>query len=212
MSEVNYIRVEEFKEWNPEIDFSSYTDITLSGMISRASRWVDDYLGYSPIAEDVEGEVTDALVNTDNDLLIFPKKIPLIRLDRVVILLGNTETEINLIDSNGNEIYNIPEPRNYALIPFLYLQLLGKAMFRVPSILRQRQFFVKIDYRGGYEELPLSIKDATNLVAKDIFMRQSNPMYLTSVSQGGISMSFQAGETYLLQRAKELLEPYVRRY
>jgi hypothetical protein len=211
MIKANYISVDEFKDWNPETDFSDYSVVTLSGMIARASDWVDNYLGYSLMIEDIENELTEATVTTDGDLIIFPRKIPIVAVYKIGLKLGQYDTDLILEDESGT-YYDIPEPRHHIVYPFQQLQLTGKVALKDLLQVRTRLYFTQISYRAGYETIPDAIKDAVNLVAKDIFMRQANPMGLGSVSQGGISMSYRSGESDLIKRAKELLEPYVRRY
>ena len=211
MIKANYISVNEFKDWNPETDFSDYSVVTLSGMITRASDWVDNYLGYSLMVEDIENELAEATVTTDGDLIIFPRKIPIVAVYKIGLKLGQYDTDLVLEDESG-KYYDIPEPRHHILYPFQQLQLTGKVALKNLLQVRTRLYYTQISYRAGYEKIPDVIKDAVNLVAKDIFMRQVNPMGLGSVSQGGISMSYQSGESDLIKRAKELLEPYVRRY
>jgi hypothetical protein len=211
MLKASYLSVDEFKDWNPETDFSDYAVTTLSGMITRASAWVDDYLGYSLKVEDIEDELAEATVTTDGDLMIFPRKIPIISVSKIGLKLGQYDTSLEIEDENGT-YYDIPEPRHYILYPFQQLQLTGKVALKNLLQVRTRLYFTQISYRAGYETIPDVIKDVVNLVAKDIFMRQVNPMGLGNVSQGGISMSYQTGESDLVKRAKELLEPYCRRY
>ena len=211
MIKKNYISVDEFKEWNPETDFSNYSITTLSGMITRASAWVDDYLNYSLMIEDIENELAEATVTTDGDLMIFPRKIPIVDVYKIGLQLGQYDTDLVLEDESG-KYYDIPEPKHHILYPFQQLQLTGKVALKDLLQVRTRLYYTQISYRAGYETIPDTIKDAVNLIAKDIFMRQVNPMGLGSVSQGGISISYQSGESYLIRRAKELLEPYVRRY
>jgi hypothetical protein len=209
---MNYITVDEFKSWNPELDFSGVDDVVISGMISRASAWVDKYLGYSPMAEDINDELTPAMASTDFDLLVFPRKIPIISVSGIKLKLGTYETDLVLEDADGNKTYDIPEPRYHIVFPFLELQTMGKAVFKNLVQVRQRTYFVKLSYRAGYETLPDDIKDAVNLATKDIFIRQKNPLGVSSVSEGGISISFRSDESQFLAEAKRLLEPYVRRY
>jgi hypothetical protein len=55
--------------------------------------------------------------------------------------------------------------------------------------------------------------DAVTLLVKDIFIRQSNPMNLTSITQGGIQMAFdqkEGGKSVLVQQAEAILSPYRR--
>ena len=212
MNKENYLSVDEFKEFNPEIDFSAYEIATLSGMITRASAWVDNYLNYSLKVEDITDELAEANVTTDGDLMIFTRKIPIVSVSKIGLKLGEYDTSLEIEDSSGNKYYDIPEPQHHILYPFQQLQLTGKVALKNLLQVRTRLYFTQVSYRAGYETIPDAIKDAVNLVTKDIFQRQRNPVGVSGVSQGGISITYRAGESVLLKDAKRLLEPYVRRY
>jgi len=201
---MNYISVDEFKNWNPEMDFSAYGNVTISGMISRASKWVDGYLGYDLQIEDITDEKAETIISPDGDILIFPRKFPIHSVSKLEIFLGTYSTELSLQDSNGNNKYVIPSNQRYILYPYYAINIEGK--------MRLRKYFTKISYRAGYETIPDDIKDAVNLITKDIFNRQTNPMLLSSTSQGGITMSFRGGEeSDYIKQAKVILDRYKRR-
>jgi len=142
MNEANYITVEEFKDWNPEIDFGQYADTTISGMIKRASKRIDTYLGYSLKIETLSDEqIETAAVSSDGDLLIFPRKIPIVSISAIKLKLGSYESSLDLTDGNGNAMYDIPEPRHYILYPYQEIQLTGKVSIRNFYDLRQKTFF-----------------------------------------------------------------------
>ena len=61
MIRCNYITTTEFANYNPELDLSNYTDATISGMITRASAYMDNYLQYSLVTEAITGEKTEAV-------------------------------------------------------------------------------------------------------------------------------------------------------
>lgn len=211
MTNMNYITVDEFKNFNPEIDFSSYSDVTISGMISRASKWVDGYLGYDLQIEDIENEKADAIVNSDGDIMIFPRKFPVHSVSKLEIVLGTYSIELDLQDNDGENNYVIPSNQRYIFYPYYAFETEGKMIKTTPFKMRLRKYFTRISYRAGYETIPDDIKDAVNLVAKDIFNRQTNPMLLNSTSQGGISMSFRGGEeSDYVKQAKVILDRYKR--
>jgi hypothetical protein len=208
---MNYISVDEFQQFNPEIDFSGYSDVTISGMVGRASKWVDKYLGYSLNFESVADEISPAVVTSDGDLIVHTKKRPIVSVSSIAIKLASYSSALTLQDSDGTLYYDIPEPKNHILYAYQQLELTGKVPLRSLFQLRDRLFYTKITYAAGYQTIPDDLKDAVNLVTKDIFMRQQNPMDLSSISQGGISISYNkqdAGESDLIKDAKRILDPY----
>jgi len=216
MIKANYITIDELKDWNAETDFSKYSAVTLSGMISRASRWVDKFLGYSLHLETRVGEqLQDCFVSSNGDLYIYPLKIPIVNVSKITLKLGSYSSDLGIIDNDGNAVYDIPEPKNHILYPYQEIQLTGKVSIRNFYDLRTKKFYVKLDYTAGYETIPDDIKDAVNLVAKDIFMRQANPMDLSSISQGAISMTYrkqEGGKSDLIKDAIRILNYYKKHW
>ena len=46
MNKDNYLGVDDFKAWNPNMDFNKHSVTVLSGIITRAADIVDEYLNY----------------------------------------------------------------------------------------------------------------------------------------------------------------------
>lgn len=211
MQSTNYITVTEFKTFNPETDFSNYTDPTISGMISRASAWVDNYLLYTLPIEDISNELNEGIVDSDGNLVIYTQKVPIQSVSQIKIKLGTVQSTLLLTDGNGNDRYNIPYRKSYILFPFQELATTGTITISNFYNLRPIKVFTQTSYRAGYETIPSDIKDAVNLVAKDIFIRQANPLNVASISQGGISMSFRDrtdGKSDMILDAEGILKKY----
>lgn len=213
MEKANYISTTEFQDWNPETDFTNFTTVTLSGMITRASDWIDKFLGYSLKVEDITGEKQDAIINSDGDLVIYTRKIPIVSVSQIKLVLGTYDYTLDLESGSGEAKYDIPDPANKIYYPIYELSGSGEGYLDLQKFLsfRSRRIFAKVNYRAGYATIPDAIKDAVNLVAKDIFMRQVNPMNLKSASQGGITMVYadqEAGESDLIKDAMRILQPY----
>ena len=204
--EQSYITIDEFKNANPETNFAQYSDATISGMIRTASSHMDDYVFHSLGLQTITDETSEAMVNSDGDLIIHPKEKPIQSISSIVIKLGNYSNNITLVDGSGNAIYEIPEPKNYILFPISQIMMMGSLFVTNFYQMRSRQFMTKISYVAGYATIPNNIKDACNLWTKDIFIRQSNPMGLGSVSQGGITMNYKEGESEYLKQAKDILK------
>jgi hypothetical protein len=108
MNAAPYLSVQNFKDNNPELDFTSYPDPTISGMIVRASASVDNFLHYSLSVENITDEVSEAYATTDGNLRIFPRKIPIISVSEIELKLGTYSTSLSLTDSAGTARYDIP--------------------------------------------------------------------------------------------------------
>lgn len=214
MIKANYLTVTEFQDMNPELDFTNYTAATISGMVQRASANVDNFLNYSLSVENVSNELNEAVVSSNGNLMIYTKKLNVQEVTGITLKLGTVSVDLSLEDGNGNNRYDISPRGEYIIYPYQELSLTGTFSIRNFYQLRGVQIFTKTSYRAGYTDVPSDIKDAVNLWTKDIFVRQSNPTNLSSMSQGAISMSYsrknESGDSNLVQEAKALLRPYLR--
>lgn len=216
MNSAPYISVTDFQNMNPEMDFSQYTPTTISGMIVRASAWVDNYLQYSLSIEDIVEEKSEAAIDSEGNLRIFTQKMPVQSVSSLKLKLGTSVLDFSLTDGAGQPKYEIPTRGTYVLYPQQEIALTGNFSIRNFTYLRGRTIFSVISYRAGYETIPQAIRDAVNLKTKDIFIRQANPLDVKSVQQGAISYDFrdrdETGESDMEKDAKRLLEEYVRRW
>lgn len=214
MNSAPYISVTEFKTFNPELDFTNYVDTTISGMITRASAYVDNFLQYSLSVEDISNEVNESLVDSDGNLMIYTKKVPIQSVSGITLKMGTYSTDLSLTSGSDNR-YDITAEGRYVLYPYQEVTLTGTVVIRDFFSIRSRKLLTKVSYRAGYETIPNDIKDAVNLLTKDIFIRQANPMDLSSVSQGGISMSYRDrtdGRSDMALDAERILESYKLRF
>lgn len=214
---VNYITVTEFKNMNPEIDFTNYPDSTISGMISRGSAAVDGFLHMSLQLEDISGEKNEVIINSRGNLIVYTRKNPIVSISSLQLKLGTVTFNLNLYDGNGAERFEIPSRANYILYPYQEIAFSGAFSVRNFYQMRNVNLMSVCSYRAGYETIPSDIKDAVNLWTKDIFIRQANPMDLSSANQGAVSMTYKnrAGSEYgedskWVRDAKALLAPYIR--
>lgn len=211
MNRANYITVTEFQEFNPELNFTGYSATTLSGMITRASANCDNYIGYTLPYETITREQKEGMVSSDGDLVVFGSKRPIRAVSEIRLKLGSTIIDVTLTDGNGNERYDITERGDRITIPYQDIALTGTFTINDFALLRGRTFFTQMTYEAGYQEIPMDIKDAVNLFAKDIFIRQANPMDLQSVNQGAINMNFRTrtdGKSDFIVDAENKLNEY----
>ena len=215
MTDINIITTTEFAQMAPEISTSQYTDATVSGFISSASKMVSDYLEYSPYAEDIVEELKSGMVTTEGDLIIYPNKIPVISVSAIKLAKGSSSGDVSLtLTESGNAKYNIDYTKRTIRFPYGELTLQGTPVFTNFFNLRGVQFFTKLSYRGGFEvsELPQTIKLATVLFTRDILSRSTNTSGAKRISQGGISLEYSErdGKSDLVVDAERLLRPYRR--
>ena len=214
MTNLNLITTTEFAAYAPEVDVSRYTTPTVSGFIAMASQQVTDYLHYSPLAEDITGELKQAMITTEGDLLIYPRKLPIQSVSGITIKKGTQSLELGLLNGASSR-YNIDFTRRHIRYPSAEISVdSGDILITNFLSLKGQQFYVELDYRGGFEasELPEVIKLATSLFARDILARSSNTTGARKIQQGGISLEYfeKEGESDLVKDAKILLVPYRR--
>ncbi len=210
---MNYISNDQFKKYNPEVDVTLYADTTLSGMITRASVAIDNFLGYTLEKEDITLEKLSGMIDSDNNLVIYPKKRPVNSLSAVNIVKGTYSASINLTDGAGNNKYDIPDAQDRIVFPGFDITVQTVSIIDWGA-LRTTNFWITVSYNAGYNgnEIPAPIQDATQLWTMDILGRRRNIAGATKIQQGGISMSFESrsGESDLIKDAKSLLRPYQR--
>lgn len=215
MIKANYITVTEFEEFNPELDLSNYTAATISGMIRRASAYVDNYLNYSLAQESITGEKTEAVVNSTGELVIYTQKLNVQSVEQIKLVVGASPVTLQLTNGNGNSNVQIPSRKNSIVYPWMPFAWTGAVAITNFFAIRDWDIYTLVDYTAGYTTIPEDIKDAVNLLTRDIFVRQSNPMGLSSMSQGGISMGFRAktgegGKSDNILQAEDMLNSYKR--
>lgn len=215
MTDYNLITIDEFKAYAPEVDLTQYDDPTISGMISQASKMSSDYLLYTPILESISAEVTDSHVTTEGDLIIYTQKLPIVSVSEVKIMKGTTEVGLGLTNSAGELRYNIDYAKRYIRYPYGEVSLEGDFLFTNFYSLRGNQFYTKTTYTAGwsFEELPVSIKQATSLFMRNILSRRMNTSGAKRITQGGITMEYwdrKDSKSDLEVDAYRLLQPYRR--
>lgn len=215
MTNLNIITVTDFQNYAPEVDISAYSGATISGMISQASQIASDILQYTPLAEVIIGEIGEGRITTEGDLIIFPAKVPVQSVSAIHLVKGTTDVTLTILDGEGNPRYNIDWQKRHIRYPNYEFSTQTAGLLTNLWSLRGRQFYYKLDYRGGFEvsELPASITHAVVLIVRDIISQRSNPTGADSISQGGISFSYSSGGTgdsAYMKEAKKILGDYRR--
>jgi len=208
MNKANYISVSELKEWNPNMDFTKHSTTVLSGIITRASDFVDEYLNYSLKVEDITDETCQANADTNGDLIIFTKKVPIISVSAIELKLGTYTSNLSLVDGNGDPKYDIPDSQRHIRYPYSQIELTGTVSLTNFFTVRLRAYYIRVSYRAGYSTIPSGIKDATNLISLSNMRRPSTFQRLRSATQGAISVGYNTRNPELMKEAKEILNKY----
>lgn len=198
------------------IDISNTFSTNIDSWIASAEKWVNNYLGYTTasgiMAEQFTNTVEDtATVDSEGNLVVFPRKTPVLSLDALSLVKGTDSLDLTLTDGDGNTKYQMPADSDMILYPGYELALSGNSVIKSFFDIRYTKFFAKLTYRAGYTEVPADINLATVNVLSDTIMRHTNKEGLESVSQGGVSKKWfrrQSGESDFVQDAKTLLNPY----
>lgn len=217
MTDFSLITVSDFRAMAPDVDLSRFDDPTISGFIAAASKQASDYLEYNPLAEDIADELVPGMITTEYDLLIMPKKIPVVSVSEIELVRGATAITLNLTSVvNGQTVNrcNIDYSGRNIRYPYEELTVQGSPIFMNFFNLRGAAFYTRLTYRAGFEvsALPASIKQAVALLCRDLFANQYNSTGASSIQQGGLSLEFRnsKSESKLVKDAKRLLGPYRR--
>lgn len=214
MTDSNLITIAEFQAEAPEVDLARYTTETISGMITKASKMVSDYLLYTPLQETITDETKQARITSEGDLLIYPEKIPVASVSSIALFKGATSISLTLTDGSGNNKYNIDVTQRTIRYPWGEITLQGVPIFTDFYALRGTHFYTKITYVGGYTSanLPPTIKKATMLYLRDLLSRAQNTAGAKKISQGGITMEWmqKEGKSDLVEDAERMLRNYRR--
>ena len=175
-----------------DIDNSFSTQI--NSWIASAEKWIDNYLGYTTnsgiLAEEFTNTVEDtATVDSEGNLVIFPRKVPIISVSAISLIKGTDSLDLTLT-SGGENKYQIAEETDSIVYPGYELSFSGSSVVKSFFDIRYTKFFVQMSYIAGYSTIPADINLATVNVASDTIMRHSNKEGLQSVSQGAISKSW----------------------
>ncbi len=181
--------------------------------IATAEKMVNQFTGYTTasgiLAEAVVGETAISHVDGESNLMIFPRKIPIISVSSIQLFKGTSNITLNLTSGTSNR-YNIPTSADYILYPDYELSLTGASIISSFGYIKYTKFFSKINYIGGYTEVPADIRLATVNFVADMIMRHSNKEGLVSMSQGKVSKRWQGrdNQSDFTRDAYDLLKNY----
>jgi len=198
------------------LDIDSSFDTQIDTWIATAEKFVNNYLGYTTasgiLMEEITAEVDDKVtVDSDLNLIIFPRKTPIVSISSLQLVKGAETLTFTLTDGDGNAKYNIPTSGGFFSYPDRELSMTGTSIINSFADLRSADFFTKINYIAGYSEVPADIRQATVNLVSDIVMRHTNKEGLEMITQGRITKKWQTGrggKSDFHHDAVELLKPY----
>lgn len=195
------------------IDSSFNTQV--NDWISAAEKMVNTYTGYTTASgilnEAIVDEVGEGMIDSEANLMLFPRKVPLNSISSLQLVKGSDSLTISLTNGNGDPKYNIPTHKKYLLYPDYELTITGSSIISSFGDIRNNKFFYKISYIAGFTEVPANIRLATTNFVADVVMRHSNKEALAAITQGKVSKRWQErkdGHSDFYLDAIELLNPY----
>ena len=113
----NLITQAELESFAPDLDLSTFSQATISGMITRASQIITNYCdvdGFFKMA--VTSERDRALISPNGDMTISFRRRPVQDGDISDIrLVGVGMSQSLTLEDNDNRVYFIPNPKTYVV-------------------------------------------------------------------------------------------------
>jgi hypothetical protein len=191
--------------------FSSQIDT----WISAAEQMVNNYLGYTTASglwnEQVVGEINEARVDGDLNLVIHPRKKPVNSLTSLGIQKGAEVSTVSLTNGAGTNRYIIPIQADSIVYSSYELSASSTNLLTKWSDIKYSRYYTKISYIAGYTTIPGPIKLATSYFTADIFMRQANKEGLVALSQGRVAKRWSEtrdGKSNFILDAERMLDHY----
>jgi hypothetical protein len=208
----NLITAQDITDFAPDLDVSSYSATTLSGIISQASRSIAKFCNVKGFDLNTYTDTDRARISNTGELVINTRVRPIVSVQSVTLKRGGFSTSLVLTDSVGNPLYQIPDPANRIHIPNSYLYMTGTYLAGGSSQLMALKFasmFVTTTYTAGWSTIPDDLKDACMLWVQDILARRNNREGVQNFSQGSYSVNYNRnatdGDSPTMKEAKTIL-------
>lgn len=206
------ITKQDITDYAPELDLSSYSDVTISGMCAQATRRAESFCNVTNFDFGQNVDETDrAYISNDGELVISVRRRPIFSVQSISLIKGGFSTNLVLTDTAGNNLYQIPFPGSKLVFPNSFFYLTGTYLAGGSSqlyTLKGAKVFYKMTYYGGRQTIPEDLKYACVLYFRDIFAKRSNPSGLQSFSQGSYSETRSVdkmGRSNLVKEAEDVL-------
>lgn len=208
------ITKQDIQNFAPELDLSSYSDATISGMCQFATDRAADFCsvdGFDFAA--VTDESDRAYISNDGELVISVRRRPIVSVTSISLIKGGFSTDL-VLTQGDTQLYQVPTPGNKLVFPNSYFYLTGTYLAGGSSqlyTLRGAKVYYQASYYGGYQEIPFGLKDAVIMYFRDIYTRRNSAAAqgLASFSQGSYSETAAKGnangDSPLVQQAQNML-------
>ncbi len=207
----NLIAAQDISDFAPDLDTSSFSATTLSGIISRASQQVVAFCNVKDFALGTYTDTDRARISNEGELIINTRVRPIQSVQSITLEKGGFSTSL-VLSQGSTLLYQIPDPANRIHFPNSYLYASGSFLAGGSSqlvSLKYANVFCTTTYTAGYQTIPDDLKDACSLWAIDIIMRRANRAGVQSFSQGSLSMNFgrnaKDGDSSNVKEAKSIL-------
>jgi len=206
----NEVDVENFLLMDIDDSFSPQ----LQSWIASAEAIINGYLGYTTtsgiLTEKIVGEKIPIRVTPEGDLIIFPRKIPIVSVEAISLVKGRSSINLTLT-TGGEDKFDIPATADWIQYPGYELSMTGGTSIMTSfNDIKGSNGFVKIDYTAGFDTVPYDIRQATVNMVSDMVMRHTNKEGLASITQGRVSKRWETkdGQSDFVKDAYELLSSY----
>lgn len=209
----NIITAQDIADFAPDLDTSSYSATTLSGIISQAQQRAAAFCNVKGFEFQTETDKDRAMINNKGELVVAVRRRPVLTVTALTLNRGSFSTTLNLTDSGtGLPVYNIPDPGNRFHLPNAYLYATGTYLPGGSSqllTLKAANLFYTVTYVGGLQTIPFDLKDALVLWVQDIISRRNNREGVQSFTQGSYSATYgknaSDGDSPVIKQAKNIL-------
>lgn len=208
----NYISTDEFAALHPEVDTSQYTLATISGMISAASKHIENFCQVDGFdLATVTNEIAKVVISNEGDLKLFPRRRPVQSITSVSLSRGTWNLSLTLTN-NGSPIYHIETPGDAVVYPNTFLTSVGTFTMNDLRDLRRYSVYATVSYVAGFQTIPANIKAACALFTRDFLQKRLNAAGVAQITQGGITVKYSEkdGKSDDVVDAERLLQDYVR--
>lgn len=210
----NLITAQDIADFAPDLDTSSYSATTLSGLIAQASLKVAKFCHVKDFAFGSYTDTDRAKISNDGELVISPRVRPVTSVTSITLKKGGFSTSLTLTQGSTT-LYQLNDSGTRIHLPNSYLYATGTYLAGGNSqllTLKAAGMFCTVVYVAGYQAgIPQDLKDACLLYVQDMIVRKVNRSGVQSFTQGSLSMTWGAGgtnekgESRLLQQANSIL-------